>query len=334
MAKTKIYKYSTHQHDFGKKIKSSYFWCPKRALGPPVYMGLLTKKKLGHLKKKSYHHFLVFAKKKDFSGFRGIPTTDPDKMLILIVSKHKLTEFKSHCLILSNYTFKPVSQDVPTHVMTFFSSCRPFHGKTSSACLFYTLSMSNLGNLRPKNAFKNTFEIPLKMSFIQRDKGVELHSRASCLLQAFGAYFSVTLLKKNIFKDYQTIRNLCICEKMKVLGYKVIHFSEFQLKKNPKWYSVIFRYQNQLFYFGTISNRKRKGLGYEILDPKRKFVVVSPTYKPNDDGTDSQIFISESYDATSHFETTCLDVLEVYRRGTGEDFDTSKVKHNLGEEDM
>lgn len=65
-----------------------------------------------------------------------------------------------------------------------------------------------------------------------------------------------------------------------------------------------------------------------------RFVTVSPIYKPTDDGVQNQLFISESYDATSHFETTCLDVLDIYRRGTGEDFDFSKVKHNLGDEDM
>ena len=65
-----------------------------------------------------------------------------------------------------------------------------------------------------------------------------------------------------------------------------------------------------------------------------RFVTVSPLYKPNDDGRDNQLFISESYDATSHFETTCLDVLSIYNRGTGEDFDFTKVKHNLGEEEV
>jgi len=44
------------------------------------------------------------------------------------------------------------------------------------------------------------------------------------------------------------------------------------------------------------------------------------------------VFISESYDATSHFETTCLDVVDTFRRATGEDFDFSKVKHDLGDE--
>ncbi|KAG7169480.1 Rab GDP dissociation inhibitor alpha-like [Homarus americanus] len=75
--------------------------------------------------------------------------------------------------------------------------------------------------------------------------------------------------------------------------------------------------------------------GLNLLGPiKQKFVTVSPIYKPVNDGQENQIFISESYDATSHFETTCLDVLSIYRRGTGEDFDFSKVKHNLGDEDM
>ena len=65
-----------------------------------------------------------------------------------------------------------------------------------------------------------------------------------------------------------------------------------------------------------------------------RFVTFSDIYKPNSDGSEDNVFISESYDATSHFETTCLDVLSIYRRGTGQDFDFSKVTHNLGEEDQ
>ncbi|GFY59125.1 rab GDP dissociation inhibitor beta [Trichonephila inaurata madagascariensis] len=74
-------------------------------------------------------------------------------------------------------------------------------------------------------------------------------------------------------------------------------------------------------------------LGLDLLGPiKQKFVWVSDVFKPKDYGEESQIFISQSYDATSHFETTCLDVLDIFRRGTGEDFDFSKVKHDLGDE--
>lgn len=75
--------------------------------------------------------------------------------------------------------------------------------------------------------------------------------------------------------------------------------------------------------------------GLDLLGPiKQKFVVVSDFHEPTDNGKESQIFISKSYDATSHFETTCLDVLDIYRRGTGEEFDFSKVKVELGDEDQ
>ena len=46
------------------------------------------------------------------------------------------------------------------------------------------------------------------------------------------------------------------------------------------------------------------------------------------------MFITKSYDPTTHFETTCLDVLDVYKRITGADFDFSQVKHTLEDDQM
>ncbi|XP_030561924.1 rab GDP dissociation inhibitor alpha [Drosophila novamexicana] len=75
--------------------------------------------------------------------------------------------------------------------------------------------------------------------------------------------------------------------------------------------------------------------GLDLLEPiAQKFVTISDYLEPIDNGLDSQIFISESYDATTHFETTCLDVLNIFKRGTGETFDFSKIKHELGDEDQ
>ena len=54
---------------------------------------------------------------------------------------------------------------------------------------------------------------------------------------------------------------------------------------------------------------------------------MSDVYEPVDLGLDSQIFISKSYDPTSHFETTCTDVLDVFKRGTTESFDFTKITH-------
>lgn len=75
--------------------------------------------------------------------------------------------------------------------------------------------------------------------------------------------------------------------------------------------------------------------GLELLAPiAKKFIQVSDYFEPIDNGLESQIFISESYDATTHFETTCLDVLDIFKRGTGEEFDFSKIKQELGDEEQ
>jgi len=44
-----------------------------------------------------------------------------------------------------------------------------------------------------------------------------------------------------------------------------------------------------------------------------------PLYEPLESGVNDNVFISKSYDATSHFETTTEDVRDVFRRATGEE---------------
>jgi len=70
--------------------------------------------------------------------------------------------------------------------------------------------------------------------------------------------------------------------------------------------------------------------GLDLLGAiKEKFVAVTDQMEPVDLGAASQVFVSKTYDPTSHFETTCIDVLDIFRRATGADFDFTKVQHNL-----
>jgi len=60
--------------------------------------------------------------------------------------------------------------------------------------------------------------------------------------------------------------------------------------------------------------------GLELLGPiHEKFVSVSTIYTPTSDGKADNVFITKSYDATSHFETVTEDVHDVWRRVTGTD---------------
>jgi Rab GDP dissociation inhibitor len=64
----------------------------------------------------------------------------------------------------------------------------------------------------------------------------------------------------------------------------------------------------------------------------QKFISVDDLKVPLDDGSESKVFISKSYDASTHFETTCKDVLDIYQRIMGEPFDFSKVNRGLDDE--
>ncbi|KAH8860743.1 Rab GDP dissociation inhibitor alpha [Schistosoma japonicum] len=58
------------------------------------------------------------------------------------------------------------------------------------------------------------------------------------------------------------------------------------------------------------------------------FYYVQDVYVPIDDGRKSRVFISSSYDASPHFESTCTDVLDLYERITGHSLDFSKIKRH------
>lgn len=51
-----------------------------------------------------------------------------------------------------------------------------------------------------------------------------------------------------------------------------------------------------------------------------------PIYEPIADGTSDNVFISKSYDASSHFETMTTDVRDVYRRAEGKELVVEKLK--------
>lgn len=67
--------------------------------------------------------------------------------------------------------------------------------------------------------------------------------------------------------------------------------------------------------------------GLDLLgDIVEQFVYILDTYEPIDDGKKDGIFISRSYDATSHFETTANDIVDIHERITGEKFDWKNMK--------
>lgn len=65
--------------------------------------------------------------------------------------------------------------------------------------------------------------------------------------------------------------------------------------------------------------------GLQLLGPiYEKFVSLSPIYIPTSDGRSDNIFITRSYDATSHFETVVDDVHDIWQRAVGTKLELKK----------
>lgn len=65
--------------------------------------------------------------------------------------------------------------------------------------------------------------------------------------------------------------------------------------------------------------------GLRLLGPiMKQFITVSDLWVPVNDWEREHVFISKSYDATSHFETVCDDILRIYKQYSGQNFDFSK----------
>lgn len=76
-------------------------------------------------------------------------------------------------------------------------------------------------------------------------------------------------------------------------------------------------------------------LAFESLPkPVEKFIQISPYYVPKNDPKKTGVYCSESYDETSHFETSTADVLDLYKQFTGKelDLDISADPENLQNE--
>ena len=75
----------------------------------------------------------------------------------------------------------------------------------------------------------------------------------------------------------------------------------------------------------TATPEKEVEAGLALLgEMVTRFNNISDTYAPKDDGRASKVFVTASYDATSHFEATTDEILDVYSRIFGENFDLTK----------
>jgi Rab GDP dissociation inhibitor len=68
-------------------------------------------------------------------------------------------------------------------------------------------------------------------------------------------------------------------------------------------------------------------------DIMEQFTIITDLYTPMHDGTKNNLYITESYDPTSHFESASNDVLSIYKRIYGEDYDLTITSEEQKQEE-
>jgi Rab GDP dissociation inhibitor len=82
-------------------------------------------------------------------------------------------------------------------------------------------------------------------------------------------------------------------------------------------------------YIAIVSTKMETGKPEDEIAPGlallgsilQRFTTVATTYEANEDGSKDNCFISSSFDGTSHFEHDVADMLDLYKRVTGEELD-------------
>lgn len=311
---------------------------------------------MGMFEKRRFRSFLLFVKdfkKDEKSTWKDI---DPFKTTAAQLYEHfnldkDTADFTGHALALyrdDDYLSKPC-YDLIERVRLYSESLARY-GKSPYLYPLYGLGELPQGFARLSAIYGGTYMLdkPVDEIVIENGKVVGVKSGDE-IARCKQVYCDPSYVPERVTKVGQVIRCICLLNHpipntKESLSTQII-IPQKQVGRKSDIYVSMVSYTHQVsakgWFIAMVSafvetNNPEAEIkpGLDLLGPiKQKFVSISDIYRPKDDGVESQIFISESFDATTHFETTCLDVLDIYKRGTGEEFDFSKVKRNLDDEE-
>jgi Rab GDP dissociation inhibitor len=313
---------------------------------------------MGLFEKRRFKNFLVFVqeyKEDDPKTWKGFDArVEPMSALYEKFGLDSNTQdFTGHALALhrdDEYMRRPAMDTV--NRIKLYSESLARYGKSPYLYPMYGLGELPQGFARLSAIYGGTYMLDKPVDEIVVDDagkvvGVKSGNEVARCKQV---YCDPSYVPNRVKKVGQVIRVICLLDHpvpntKDALSTQII-IPQGQVNRKSDIYVSVVSYTHQVaakgWFVAMVSalvetqdpeNEIRPGLAL-LGSIKQKFVTISDYYEPNDNGTSSQIFISTSYDATTHFETTCLDVLSIFKRGTGEEFDFSKVKHNLGDEEQ
>jgi len=310
---------------------------------------------MGIFEKRRFRNFLVWALQLNFDDPKTFQGVDPEKTTMDEVFKkfgldNNTADFTGHsiCLFLDDsYKAQPCKEAVK-RLKLYYESLASY-GKSPYLYPLYGLGELPQGFARLSAVYGGTYMLdkPVEEIVMENGKVVGVKSQGEVaktkMVIADPSYFP-----DKVKKVSQIVRAICI---LKHPIEKAANSPSFQLiipanqaGRKTDIYVAVLSNQNQVaakdYYVGFVSTTVETSnpeaelkLGLDLLSPiLHKFVTVKDVFHPIDNGSESQVFISKSYDATSHFETTCADIKDIYQRIHGEPFDFESVKGKVDEE--
>lgn len=312
---------------------------------------------MGLFEKRRFKNFLVFVQDFDENNPKSWKDVDPNVMTMEeLYKKHGLDvntcDFVGHALALyrdDTYLTKPCLETVKR--IKLYSDSLARYGKSPYLYPLYGLGELPQGFARLSAIYGGTYMLDKPVDeLVYGDDGKVIGVKsggetAKCKQVFCDPSYVPSLVKKT----GQVIRCICLMDHpipntKDTLSTQII-LPQKQVGRNSDIYVTMVSYTHQVasknWFIAIVSTNVETANpeaeiqpGLNLLGPiKQKFVKISDVYEPINSGSENNVFVSKSYDATSHFETTCTDILDIFKRGTGEDFDFSKVKHTLEDQE-
>jgi len=310
---------------------------------------------LGMLEKRRFKNFLNFVDKFD----QDDPTTFGDcghpgqVMMIDLMKKYSLAEstmdFVGHAIALhtdNSYLYEPYGLTVKKMKLYFDSLMQ--YGSSPYLYPMYGLGELPQGFARLSARFGGTYMLRAALQkILMKDgkfAGVIVDGK---IARANQCACDPSYVADKVKQVYQVVRAIVIldhppaCVKPPVDSCQII-IPNNQCGRNSDIYVCCVGWKNEVapkgYYIAIVATMCENGpnadikeevkMGVEILGkPIDTFYSLDNFYEPIDNGQESQIFVSSSYDPTTHFETTSLDIVKIYEAMTGEKMDFDKLPH-------
>lgn len=337
-----------------KQVEGSYVYKDKKLFKVPAdEKEALATSLMGIFEKRKFRKFLLFAndfEPDDPSTWQGVdPEKTPMKEVFAKFGLDANTQsFTGHALALhlnDCYVEEPCKETLMKIKLYSYSLAK--YGKSPYLYPLYGLGELPQGFARLSAIYGGTYMLDKPIDEIKYDEngrvcGVTSQGETAKTKMVIGdpSYFP-----DKVKKDGQVVRCICFMDhpvpKIKDSASCQIIIPQNQLGRKSDIYVCVVSYAHNVaaknYYIAIASTTVETANPEEELQPAlellgpviEKFVKVSDVLVPTDDGSKSGVFITTTYDATTHFQTTCKEILDIYKRCTGGDLDLTTVREDL-----